>query len=199
MDKTEPLRHARAELQSARIALERMRDAKDFALFEGEWRSFLNSLEKSWKKAERACQIIQGDFQKFQAKYHAMRKKDMLLRYLKQARDADNHSIQEVVENLPGIYTFQLPGGPGIGYVERLVIGGDGRVAEYRGNRIPTITESPPQINVVKIQNSGVWFNPPTSHLGTKLSTLDPVELGEIGLRFYCDFLAEIEKEFFLK
>lgn len=113
MVREEPLKAAKAELIAAEKALAAMEAAKDFSSFEEEWRSLLNNLEKVWIKTERACQHIQNKFQPWQGKYSQLRKKDMLLRYLKQARDADNHSVQEVMEKKPGHYSFTVPGGPG--------------------------------------------------------------------------------------
>ena len=193
----DPLKHPRAELKAAENALQAMRAAQSFDKFEEEWRSFLNHLEKVWVKAERACQHIQNQFQPWQGEYSRLRKKDMLLRYLKQARDADNHSIQEVVEHKPGRYSFSVPGGPGVVRIDRLSTGGDGRVIEYVGSHRPTIIDEPPQINVVPVKNNGQWFNPPTSHLDESVSVRHPVQIAELGLRFYAGWLSEVETKFF--
>lgn len=78
-----------------------LKAAENFEVFEEEWRHFLNCIEKVWDKVERSCQHVKNSFQPWQGKYANLRRKDMLLRYLKQARDADNHSIQEVAEIKP--------------------------------------------------------------------------------------------------
>ena len=117
----DPLRHPRLELLSAAKALEAMRRAKSLDEFEVEWRAFLNCIEKVWQKAERCCQHVRGRFEPWQGSYHRLRKKDMLLRYLKQARDADNHSIQDVTKLHPGSrgYRFVNPRG---GYIKHMEI-----------------------------------------------------------------------------
>lgn len=121
----------------------------------------------------------------------------MLLRYLKQARDVDNHSIQEVVEQKPGKYSFTLPSGPGVVHIDVLRTGADGRVVEYRGSHAPTIVDEPPQINVVPVKNHGEWFNPPTSHLGQPVQVRHPIPLAELGLQFYSALLKEVHEQFF--
>ncbi len=192
----DPLKHPRAELKSAENALEAMRTARNLERFEEEWRSYLNHLEKVWVKAERACQEIRGEFQVWQGKTSHLRKKDMLLRYLRQARNADNHSIQEVIEHKPGKYTFSVPGGPGVVRIDSLVIN-NGRVVEYIGSHAPIVTNEPPQINVVPVKNSGEWFNPPTSHLNKDVNSKNPIVIAELGLSFYRNWLSELEGTFF--
>lgn len=179
----DPLKHPRAELKAAENALQAMRTAQSFDKFEEEWRSFLNYLEKVWVKAERACQHIQNQFLPWQGEFSRLRKKDMLLRYLKQARDADNHSIQEVVEHKPGIYSFSLPGGPGGVRIDRLRTGPDGRVIEYVGSHRPTIIDEPPQINVVPVKNKAL------SELGIEANYIEsmvlPKEVNHASQGFY--------------
>lgn len=173
-----------------------MKTAQDFAHFEEEWRSYLNHLEKVWIKTERECQHIQAKFQPWQEKYSRLRKKDMLLRYLKQARDTDNHSIQEVVEEIPGQYSFTVPGSPGVVHIESLRMEG-GRVVEYKGSHPATEIITPPQIKVVPVKNSGKWYNPPSTHLGSPVSIHHPAYLAEQGLSFYRDYLNNVEETFF--
>ena len=120
----------------------------------------------------------------------------MLLRYLKQARDADNHSIQEVAEEIPGQYSFTVPGGPGVVHIESLRIEG-GKVVEYKGSHPGTETITPPQIKVVPVKNSGKWYNPPSTHMGSPVPSHHPAYLAEQGLNFYIDFLEDVEKKSF--
>ena len=160
---SDPLKPARMELAAAEKALGAMKMAGSMDEFESDWRQYLNAIEKLWQKAERCCQHVRANFQPWQAAYHRLRKKDMLLRYLKQARDADNHSIQDVTAIQPGTraYRFINPQG---GYIKHMEIQ-DGRVVHYEGD--PMIVEdTPPHPVAVPIKNNGEWFNPPTSHLG---------------------------------
>lgn len=171
-----------------------MRRAKSLEDFETEWRAYLNCIEKLWQKVERCCQHIRSTFEPWQGSYHRLRKKDMLLRYLKQARDADNHSIQDVTKIQPGSrgYRFLNPNG---GYIKRMEIR-DGEVVHYEGDPM-IVEETPPQPVAVPVKNNGEWFNPPTSHLGQPVVTQHPLALAELGLKFYSEYLAEVEKRFF--
>ena len=190
----DPLKHPRLELAAAAKAIAGMRNAKSMDEFETDWRSYLNAIEKLWQKVERCCQHIRGTFEPWQGTYNRLRKKDMLLRYLKQARDADNHSIQDVTKIQPGrrAYRFANPRG---GYIKHMEIR-NGEVVHYEGDPM-LVEETPPHPVAVPVKNSGEWFNPPTSHLEQPVPNQHPLLLAELGLKFYSGYLDEVEKKFF--
>jgi hypothetical protein len=97
----EPLREAKFELRSAERALGRMRSASDFDSFEDTWRQYLMALRKVWIKTERGCQHVRKRFEPWQGKFKRQRKKAQLLRYLKHARNADEHTIQLILDDVP--------------------------------------------------------------------------------------------------
>ncbi|TAM14255.1 MAG: hypothetical protein EPN56_11750 [Rhodanobacter sp.] len=171
-----------------------MSGAKSFGQFEAEWRTFLNCLEKAWVKTERACQPFAATFQPWQGQFHHMRKKDMLLRYLKQARDADNHSVQDITKIAPGSvgYHFVNPAG---GYIKEMRVV-NGLVEHYEGD--PMVAEvRPPHPVAVRVKNNGEWYDPPTSHLGQPVNTSHPADLARLGLTYYQSFVAQAERKFF--
>lgn len=189
----DPLRHSKAELRSALRAIEGMKEAETMEDFEEEWKQYLTCLEKVWAKVERTCKPQQNTFQPWQGKFQALRKKDMLLRYLKQARDADNHSIQDLTAIKPGQMTINFPSGSG--RIDHLYID-NSRVVSYSGDpMIETVT--PPHPIAVPIRNNGVWYNPPTSHLGNNVPNLHPITIAELGIEFYSNYLEEVENKFF--
>lgn len=190
----DPLRQPRLELAAAAKAIAEMRNGKSLDEFETEWRAYLNAIEKLWQKIERCCQHVRGAFEPWQGTYHRLRKKDMLLRYLKQARDADNHSVQDVTKIQPGRrgYRFVNPRG---GYIKHMEIR-NGEVVHYEGDPM-IVEETPPHPVAVPVKNNGEWFNPPTSHLGQPVANHHPVLLAELGLKFYSAYLDEVEKKFF--
>ena len=191
--KVDPLKHSKAELWAASRAINSMCEAQNMEEFEAEWKVFLSSLEKVWNKVERVCQPHRATFQPWQGQFQALRKKDMLLRYLKQARDADNHSIQDSTKLEPGYMTLGHVGGSG--YINNLEIR-NGVVVNYQGS--PMVQEIyPPSPIAVPVQNNGVWYNVPTSHLGEAVESVHPVDIANLGLAFYADFVEKVEKKFF--
>jgi hypothetical protein len=155
----EVLKHPRAELRAASRAIEGMRTASSIEEFEAEWRQFLTCLEKAWTKVERSCQHVRDKFEPWQGAYHRLRKKDMLLRYLKQARDADNHSIQDFTKITPGSRNIRFVSSQG-GYIKHMEIHGSEIVA-YEGDPI-VIEDKQPQLVAGPVRNNGDWYNPPT-------------------------------------
>ena len=190
----EILKHPRAELRSAARAISGMRSAKSLEEFEAEWREFLTCLEKAWIKVERSCQAIRNKFEPWQGKYHQLRKKDMLLRYLKQARDADNHSIQDFTKIEPGSRSIRFANPHG-GHIKHMEIRG-GEITAYEGDPI-VVEDKLPHPVAVPVKNNGEWFNPPTSHLGQPVTTHHPLVLAELGLKFYEGYVSEVECQFF--
>ncbi|WP_313629718.1 hypothetical protein [Pseudomonas sp.] len=171
-----------------------MQAATSMDEFESNWREFLACIEKTWNKVERTCQPHRASFQPWQGQFQALRKKDMLLRYLKQARDADNHSIQDMTVIQPGSMSMKFVNPRG-GYIHKLEIQ-NGQVVTYEGDpMIQTITA--PHPIAVPVQNNGVWFNPPTTHLGNAVPDLHPVTIANLGLTFYTGYVDQVEQKFF--
>lgn len=185
-------RQAKIEIQSAERAITKLKDAKTFDEFEDAWKNYLNNIEKCWKKVERICQPIKNKFQPWQGQFVRLRRKDMLLKYLLHARNADQHSIQEIIEHKQGGVAFKHPGGSG--FVESMKIV-NGVITEYIGS--PLIVENyPSKIELLKFKNRSGWYNPPTQHLDQNLEKRDPISVAQKGLEFYKQFLEEAERKF---
>lgn len=190
----DPLKQARGELTAAHKAIAAMKLAQTMDEYEAEWRAFLNCLEKLWVKLERSCQPFKDVFQPWQAEDATRRRDDELLRYLKAARHADNHSIQDVAKLNPGFQALRFTNPNGT-YIEHMSIK-DGKIVEYRGDPV-TIEVVAPHPAAVRVMNSGVWFEPPTMHLGKPVTTAHPTELAELGLKFYSEFYQDVKIHFF--
>ncbi|WP_350597952.1 hypothetical protein [Pseudomonas sp. 65/3-MNA-CIBAN-0223] len=189
------LKHSKDNLAAAEQAISSMMQAPSFAHYESEWREYLGHIEKVWIKTERACVSFQAKFQPWQGRFQALRKKDMLLRYLKAARDADNHSIQDLASIQAGYRSIGFADSTG-GHIENLTIS-NGEIVQYSGDPI-VITDVPPRPVALPVKNNGAWYNPPTTHLGKPISTAHPTDLAMMGLAFYNGFILEVEQTFFI-
>ncbi|HTE21937.1 MAG TPA: hypothetical protein VK674_02745 [Candidatus Limnocylindria bacterium] len=186
------LKHCKNELKSAETSLIRMRKAKTLDELEVEWKNYLAAIEKAWLKAEQECSAIRNRFQPWQGQYSRERRKDQLLRYLKHARNSDQHTIQALVETKPGKYEAKIQGSV---YIDKLVVS-KGQVVEYRGSKPLEVTVLPERVELMQVKDRGKWYNPPLTHKTTRLIWPDPIKVAELGLKYYQDFISEIEKDF---
>ncbi|GLU56450.1 hypothetical protein Dfri01_59110 [Dyadobacter frigoris] len=193
----EVLPEAKFELQTAKACLVELRDIEDFLVFKRKWNELLYCLEKVWKKAERECQELEkSKWEPFQGKYKNLRKAPLLM-YLKQARDCGDHLTNKLVEHIPGSITLTNNFGEIIPELSvSLTVQEDGSVSGTTGAF--NLESKATRIEAKPFYNNGKPYNPPKEHLGKQIKQPgDPLEMAEIAIRFYDDFLTEIEKKFF--
>jgi len=195
-EQREPLYHAKRELIAAEKAIERMTQAGSLEDLEDEWKNYLNAIEKCWVKTERAFQNIRNQFQPWQGKFANERKKDALLKYIKHARNSDQHTIQEGMQKKDASSSMYVEGGSGVTHIERLEIRG-GKLIEYRGNKPLVIENLPNRIELLRVKDGSKWYNPPKSHRQIKLLWPAPVDVAILGLEYYRDFIKQAEEKFF--
>ena len=187
------LKAARSELGAARSAIDRMRESGEFESFEHAWKDFLSAIEKVWAKCERECKSI-GSFPSWQARFSHIRRYDPLLRYLKHARNADHHTLQEIVSHEPGHRTLNPLGG-GSWYIERLVISG-GEVVEYKGDKPMVQRDYPSRVKLLPVVDRGRQYDTPTQHLDSEIPGASPVQVAMLAVQWYEDFLNQVENKF---
>ncbi len=196
MENTEPLYHAKRELKIAEKAIERMTQAEDIEDLEDEWKIYLNAIEKVWVKVERGCQHVRNKFQPWQGAFARERKKDALLKYIKHARNSDQHTLEEVMQKKDASSSMFIEGGEGVTHIDSLIIK-NGAVVEYRGNKPLVIENLPNRVELLRVKDSNKWYNPPKSHKQIKLIWPAPVDVAVLGLEYYRDFIAQAEAKFF--
>jgi len=194
----EPLYHAKRELIAAEKAIERMTKSGSIEDLEDEWKNYLNAIEKCWVKTERACQHVRNKFQPWQGNFAKERKKDPLLKYIKHARNSDQHTIQEGMENKDASSSMYVEGGPGVTHIERLEIK-DGKLVEYKGNKPLIIENLPNRVELLRVKDGSKTYNPPKSHKEIKLHWPAPIDVAVLGLEYYRDFVSQVEQRFFNK
>lgn len=178
---------AKRELYAAERHLRNMKESKSFDDMDIEWRGFIVSIEKVWKKIERAgVSINNGRFGKFQKPYKSQKKQDKLLNYILHARNSDEHSIQEITEHLSN-YSF-VP----VGMVQRT----QGKPDIF----IPVNPSSNPAIEIdikfelTEVTDRGEKYSPPW---GSKApGPISPIEAAELALDFYKNYMEKFIAEF---
>jgi hypothetical protein len=184
------LSQTRAELRAAKRAVDAMTIATSLEELREAWQNFLTRIEKVWTKAERECQPVRQTFEPWQGKYKRVRRKDPLLAYLHHARNADHHTIQPVASIAKDVRVKVPPGGTATIEVNpttrRVLVEGD--VIEH--------TVGPARYALLAVEDSGVRYDPPTTHSGIAPVAIDPLGVARCGLEFYTKFVEEIEKKF---
>jgi len=169
LPKSHPLHHASKELLAAVDFYGKLRENHlgDFAEFEVCWREFLQKIERVWNKAQAGMHDQPG-WKQFEMEIERLRKNDPLLRYLRHARNADEHSIQAVAgEWDANLRTSQVASGS--------------VMLEWEKWDRP----------LLPVTNRGVVYEPPREHLGQSLAdklkkgVAEPIVIGDLALHFY--------------
>jgi hypothetical protein len=116
-------------------------------------------------------------WQKIESEVSRLRKIDPLLNYLQQARNVEEHSIQELATDWDAKPT-----------------------AVQIGTEVQ-LSWQPWDRPLLPVTNRGVKFAPPRIHLGASIDPLlgkgkaEPRVVAELALRFYVDFLNRVSAE----
>ena len=176
LPKGHPLHDASKELIAAVDFYKKMLEHHlgDFAAFDSAWREFLQKLERVWNKAQAGVHDQPG-WSRLESEFNRLRSDDPLLRYLRHARNADEHSLQQVSTDWNASLRVS-DAGPGSVKVEW----------------------EPWDRPLLPVVNRGVAYQPPKEHLGQsiepklKQGTAAPIVVADLALHFYRNLLDRI-------
>jgi hypothetical protein len=177
------LHHASKEIIAAVEFYERMikHHLGNFSTFESDWREFLQKLERVWNKTQAAASGLTG-WPKLEAEINKTRNEDPLLSYLRHARNADEHSIQQVAADW------------------------DANLRETPVDSTSVRLDWEPWDRpLLPVKNRGVIYQPPRKHLGIdftdklKKGTAEPIIVADMALHFYRNLLNRVINEVILK
>lgn len=139
----------------------------EFDAFETAWRGFLNKIERVWNKTQAGMCVHTG-WRRLESEIENLRKTDPLLCYLRHARNADEHSIQDVAREWD---------------------------ANQRTVRVTSTTLKvqwdPWDRPLLPITNRGIRYHPPDTHLGQPLrgewnkGVAEPIVVAGLAIDFY--------------
>lgn len=175
---------AKEEIKHAKAAINSFLAETEFNPASKHMTDFLIHLELCFVKAERGCQDIKNSFLPFQGKYKKLRKEDPLLSYLKNARDAVTHDNKTVVD-------LEIVSRIVVDYVEIKMTDKDGNTKKEKHPMFPA------KIKFLPFFINGKTWKPPKIHLEKPLlMDREPAEIAMLGIKFYDDFLSEVERQF---
>ena len=179
------------QLDKAQAELKNMEASMTLDELEAHWKEFLSHLERFWYKS-------QGHFGRspkwnaWKVPFQKDREKDPLLKYLKLARGAHEHTLEDIAERRPG--SFTLSAGPtGMGTIKNLNLDKGVLTGEVTSGTI-SVTFSPDRVATLPIKDRGGNCPSPNSHLGQPIDPDNLVALARAGYAYYDRFLIETEK-----
>jgi hypothetical protein len=182
------------ELEKARAALEEMRKTYDLLSYEEAWKLFLSRLERVWNKL---CNHLSKSpkYKNWLVIDHVkqLRENDPLLSYLRYARGADEHTIEEITERQSRGIGINPATGNEL-HIEHLTIA-NGKIS-IKSKHPLKISFIPEKIKLKSVTNRNGTYNPPKTHLGDPINSIEPISIAEAGLIFYEDLIKRAEEYF---
>ncbi|HIE9800708.1 TPA: hypothetical protein ACXR0F_001254 [Klebsiella pneumoniae] len=185
---------ARKEIKAAKKCISDMESSTNFDDMEQLWRDCLNHIEKSFTKLLNAINPVKGQFTNAFSKEYAIKGSDDLLRYIKQARDCDNHTIGDISKKVPASTTIDPAPGSNSLYIKNLSIDGFGNMHFEGASAL--IQFHPESIEAIAVTSRSGTYDPPNSHLGNPITSTKPVDLARAGIAFYENWIEESSKKF---
>ena len=183
------------DLEIAQRAIGTMKKTTDFFEFRENWENYLIRIERAWALTEHILSKQRG-FQQWYAPYRNLRKKDSLLIFLRQARNAEMHCSSTTIGK-PSKIVIVDKSGRGFrvnsisGKLEKGVLTINLDSPDILLNLDFGVAPTNPQVTRFKVR--GKWYNPPWHHLHNRISDLHPVSIAELGLDFYNTYVNEAE------
>jgi len=147
---------AREWLDRAKVAYDSMRAADSFEKMEAAWTDFLLFSNRVYARLEQGAKGNGTSFGWYGRKKHE-RRKDKLLSYVKNARDADEHGLERITKREPGTIGVKFPEGAVVtgGVVE------EGRIEfELAHPRPVEVRIDGASIKLIEVSNSGDKYEP---------------------------------------
>ncbi|MFB4719068.1 hypothetical protein [Enterobacter chuandaensis] len=188
---------AKKELNRAKRCVERMKTAKTYDEYDEAWSDFLSCIENVFNRIKIAAEK-HIKYPSFSSKPNHLRATDSLLIYLKQARNSAHHGIADTSKYVSGGIGINPMEKDGMVRIKSLTIDENGNIAFFSETPV-AINIIPGRVEAIPCRNRGITYNPPNSHLGKELITKSPVDIAELGIKFYESYLEDAEDVFLKK
>lgn len=176
---------AQFRLQKANEAYQRLLDRTSLADFRSDWTDFLLASNAVYSSLEQGSKENPQSRQWF-GQLKRERREDPLLRYLHQARNADEHGLASVFES-SNAGNIEV-GGPGMTVYGATIIEDGNTVFNQQwpdGIQEGIVVENKRPI-LVKVRDDrfGGEFHPPETHLGNPINGLNPIVVARAALDY---------------
>ncbi len=171
----EAVTQAFRKYQRAEVALEEMKAATEPSSLEMSWIDFLMASSAVYTKLEQGAKVGGSKSLSWFAARKGIRKTDPLLKYLHQARNAEEHGIRRIT----GRASSKITIAPGV--LVKVESDGENWIIKS-GLEGVTIADNVVTLIPVYDGRSRSWYHPPSSHLGDSLPDKLPLTVALRGL-----------------
>lgn len=182
------IEHASRHMFAAAASLSTMKDSNDFQNIEANWTQFLGLAGKVFSKLEQGAKCSTSSKAWF-GRVIGLRRSDPLLRYVWHARNAEEHTLQDVVSLNPG-YAQWNPPTEAEAEKLRLALKDEPRPYCFLG----VVEGVLPHPKLQPVTDRGQTYLPPTEHLGCPLENTSPAAVGDLLLSYLANLLDEARK-----
>lgn len=163
--KREAIAAAREAFERAKVAAEALSHGEDIANLERAWSDFLTMANRVYVKLEQGAKSNGPSYGWFGEKKHE-RRKDPLLSYIKNARDADEHGLELVTKRHGTKITIGAAPGKTVRINEPIQISASdqGGQVEFGPSGAPSglvVNNTASAVRLVEVTNRGTRYQPP--------------------------------------
>lgn len=186
---------ASAECAAAHRKLEEMKQAKDIHSLAAQWSEFLVLVQRVFTKMTIATKG-DTDAKHWFLEILDIQQNDPLLKYIKTARDFDEHGIDRIVDKRPSRLDFKAKPGRTEVYIDHLSVRGNAITLGPEASKNLSIDFSPGAVELVDVRERGVSYRPPDTHLGKTIAAATPITVAELTCAFLARMLADARQQY---
>jgi hypothetical protein len=193
---------AQQRLANAQEALDRLEAANTLLTVERAWSEYLIAVSAIYSKLELGSKSC-GTSEAWFGQRKKQRKDDPLLVYLQQARHSEEHGIAHGVDAVETIHLILTKNKDEWNVLSTIYVSSDEveesrlsndadvEVRDIEGNLIESHTIITHAVQLLKIKNRGVIYNPAEVFLGNEIIDKSPLGVARLSIVFFGELVAE--------
>jgi hypothetical protein len=193
--KKQGVEKAKSRLRNAEEDLRAIETIQTLEEFEAAWLDLLTNLNTVWSVLQTSVLRDPRTRQWFGGK-KAIRRKDELLAYFHQARNSDEHGIEQILARDPQSITIGTPGAGPMHLEELIIDGSHARIKFHPSSVDKSVHITPEQIRLLPVTDDryGTVFKLPEIHLGQPIADTSVLALSRLALAYHQALVDEADK-----
>ena len=176
------------QLGKVRAEIESMAASTSTHEFENHWMRFLSELRRVWNKTDATFEQTIG-WRSWKNCYDKVVSGDELLRYLWEARNTDEHTVQDIAKKKDGFLGLRA-GSTGSAHIRELKI--ENGMLKIDGDGSVEVTFRPANVHLLPVKTrKGTTVDVPHTYKGEPINPDDILNLARLGASFYEEFVLD--------